>query len=312
MTMVTKRFRLITVLLPLSVLFLGMSGCNNPGESQEARPTTPLVTIIRSNTEGSPSTADLANGTQNPTVSDSNKTTSTVSDENPGNSDIQDLSAEIEEEIAILVEELGRPITLEERFSYTYGYLIMQTAMRDINAIDPYYFARGALDFGLQKEPYVPKNIMNDVLFEYQDKLISDAAAQLAELSRINLENAEGFLAVNEAREGVLLTESGLQYEVIKASEGPSPLGTDTVKVHYRLTYLDGREGDASIRGIPSTLSLPSLIPGFREGLMLMTVGSEYRFYVHPKLGYGETGSSKIEPNTLLIFDVTLVEIVER
>jgi FKBP-type peptidyl-prolyl cis-trans isomerase len=105
-------------------------------------------------------------------------------------------------------------------------------------------------------------------------------------------------------------TPTGLQYEIVKDSEGEKPLENDTVRVNYRLTYLDGREGDSSIRGIPSTFDLSAMIPGFREGLMLMGVGSEFRFFVHPNLGYGASGSTKIEPNTLLIFDVALVEIL--
>jgi len=211
-----------------------------------------------------------------------------------------------------MIEYLPPPGTLEERFSYTYGYLLMVTAMRDVQGIDPVYFARGAYDSGVSNEPLIEQSSMNSVLYEYQDKLINEAARRLEELAKKNLEDAESFLAVNGKREGVITTSSGLQYEILEDAEGPMPSGDDTVKVNYRLTYLDGREGDASIRGIPSAFDLSSLIPGFREGLMLMSVGSRFRFYVHPDLGYGETGSTKIEPNTLLIFDVDLVEIEDR
>jgi FKBP-type peptidyl-prolyl cis-trans isomerase len=210
-----------------------------------------------------------------------------------------------------MVEYLPAPVTLEERFSYTYGYLLMVTAMRDVQGIDPVYFARGALDSGLSNNPLIPDDAMNSVLYEYQDKLITEAARRLEELARRNLEDAESFLAVNGKREGVVTTPSGLQYEIVRPSEGMRPTADKTVKVNYRLTYLDGREGDASIRGIPSTFDLQSMIPGFREGLMLMSVGSQFRFYVHPSLGYGESGSTRIEPNTLLIFDVELVEIAQ-
>jgi len=210
-----------------------------------------------------------------------------------------------------MVEYLPVPNTLEERFSYTYGYLLMATAMRDVHEIDPVYFARGAYDAGLSKVPLIPESSMNTVLFEFQDKLISEATRRLEELATRNLEDAESFLAVNGKREGVVTTASGLQYEVVRDSEGERPSVDDTVRVHYRLTYLDGREGDASIRGIPSTFDLASMIPGFREGLLLMPVGSSFRFYVHPDLGYGAEGSTRIEPNTLLIFDVELVEIVQ-
>ncbi|WP_422480987.1 FKBP-type peptidyl-prolyl cis-trans isomerase [Pleomorphochaeta sp. DL1XJH-081] len=210
-----------------------------------------------------------------------------------------------------MVEYLPEPETLDERFSYTYGYLLMVTAMRDVQGLDPVYFARGAYDAGLAETPLIEESEMNTVLYEYQDKLITEAARRLEELASKNLEDAESFLAVNGKREGVTTTSSGLQYEILESSEGVHPEADDTVKVNYRLTYLDGREGDASIRGIPSTFDLSSMIPGFREGLLLMPVGSSFRFYVHPDLGYGEEGSTRIEPNTLLIFDVELVEIVE-
>lgn len=210
-----------------------------------------------------------------------------------------------------MVEYLPVPETLDQRFSYTYGYLLMVTAMRDVQGIDPVYFARGSFDAGLMKTPLIAEDEMNTVLYEYQDKLISEAARRLEDLAQKNLEDAESFLAVNGKREGVETTASGLQYEVMETSEGDRPETDDTVKVNYRLTYLDGREGDASIRGIPSTFDLTSMIPGFREGLLLMPVGSKFRFFVHPDLGYGAEGSTRIEPNTLLIFDVELVEIVE-
>lgn len=208
------------------------------------------------------------------------------------------------------VETLTIPRTLEERFSYTYGYLLMATAARDVQDIEVKYFAKGVLDAGLNSEPLIPTFTMNSVLYEYQEKLMLEAAKRQEELAQKNLEDAESFLAVNGQREGVITTASGLQYEIIKNNEGPQIKEHDTVKVNYRLTYLDGREGDSSIRGIPSTFNLDSLILGFREGLMLMSTGSIFRFYVHPTLGYGTQGSTRIEPNTLLIFDVELVEII--
>ncbi|MFA5467492.1 MAG: FKBP-type peptidyl-prolyl cis-trans isomerase [Sphaerochaetaceae bacterium] len=208
------------------------------------------------------------------------------------------------------IEDLPLPVSLEERFSYTYGYLLMEAAKRDVKELIPHYFARGALDSGLQTTALLDKNTMNNVLYEYQDKLIAEASKRLEELARKNLEDAESFLAVNGKREKVVTTASGLQYEVIKDAEGDKPKENDTVRVNYRLTYLDGREGDASIRGLPSTFDLSTMIPGFKEGLMLMSVGSTFKFFVHPNLGYGASGSTKIEPNTLLIFDVELVEIL--
>lgn len=308
-----NRFGLLLSILPLATMLVWLVSCQKPLDSPAEKVSALVVTTLSENQHTTSSTT--TNTTQSGQVSQEPSLGQSLASPASADSTTPPTVAEAQTSTSAkraLVEELGRPMTLEQRFSYTYGYLLMQTAMRDIDVIDPYYFARGALDFGLKKDPYVARSAMNDVLFEYQDRLISQAAQQLAQLSKKNLENAEGFLAVNGAREGVVTTDSGLQYEVVKAVEGPHPAATDTVKVNYRLTYLDGREGDASEPGVPSVLSLPSLIPGFKEGLLLMTAGSEYRFYVHPALGYGQTGSLKIEPNTLLIFDVTLVDIVKK
>ena len=211
---------------------------------------------------------------------------------------------------AMNIESLPAPESLEQRFSYSYGYLVMDASMRDLQEIDPDFFIRGMIDYAYEKVPFIDRNQMNQVLFEYQDKLIAEASARLRELSERNLQQAEEFLKVNAARVNVKTTSSGLQYEIMKDSTGTKPGMNDTVKVHYKLTYLDGSVGDSSTKGIPSTFSLPSLIDGFKEGLMLMPVGSQYRFFVHPRLGYGSAGSVTIEPNTLLIYDVELVEIV--
>ncbi len=201
---------------------------------------------------------------------------------------------------------------LIDRFSYTYGYMLMDSAMREIPTLNPEYFLKGAFDVGISKKELLTKEERNTSLFQFQEKLISEAGIRVKELAEKNLKDAESFLAVNNQREGIVTTDSGLQYEIIVPKEGESPTADDVVKVNYRLTYLDGREGDSSVPGIPSTFKISKLVDGFKEGLYLMKVGSTYRFYVHPNLGYGESGSTRIEPNTLLIFDVELVEIVKQ
>ena len=203
------------------------------------------------------------------------------------------------------------PSSLIDRFSYTYGYMLMDSAMRELPELNPELFLKGAYDIGLFKTALLSKEERNSALFQFQDKLINEAGEKVKELAQSNLKDAESFLAVNSQKEGVVTTASGLQYEIISPAEGPSPTQQSVVKVNYRLTYLDGREGDSSVPGIPSTFKVSNLVDGLKEGLYLMTVGSTYRFYVHPDLGYGESGSTRIEPNTLLIFDVVLVDIVD-
>jgi len=119
------------------------------------------------------------------------------------------------------------------------------------------------------------------------------------------------YLAENRGKEGVTETESGLQYEVITAAEGPKPAATDRVSVHYKGTLLDGTEFDSSYsRGEPAEFPLNGVIPGWTEGLQLMSVGSKYRFVIPSKLAYGERGAGgSIGPGETLIFEVELLEI---
>jgi FKBP-type peptidyl-prolyl cis-trans isomerase len=127
-----------------------------------------------------------------------------------------------------------------------------------------------------------------------------------------NAAAGEAFLLENRMKEGVQVTESGLQYEVISAGEGPKPAATDRVRVHYRGTTLNGEEFDSSYsRGEPATFVLNQVIPGWTEGVQLMPVGSKYKFYIPSDLAYGPGGSRGIEPNSTLIFEVELLGIEE-
>ena len=119
------------------------------------------------------------------------------------------------------------------------------------------------------------------------------------------------FLEENAKREGVFVTESGLQYEPLSEGDGPMPADTSTVTVQYHGTLIDGTVFDSSVdRGEPATFALNRVIKGWTEGLQLMSVGSKYRFYIPPELGYGQRpNSAVIPPNAVLIFDVELLSI---
>jgi FKBP-type peptidyl-prolyl cis-trans isomerase len=126
-----------------------------------------------------------------------------------------------------------------------------------------------------------------------------------------NLEEGQAFLAQNAERDGVVVTESGLQYRVITEGEGASPVATDTVTVHYRGTLLNGTEFDSSYsRDQPATFALDQVIPGWTEGVQLMKEGSKYEFFIPADLAYGEQGRpGPIGPNSTLIFEVELLEV---
>ena len=125
-----------------------------------------------------------------------------------------------------------------------------------------------------------------------------------------NLKKGQEYLEENAKREGVTVTKSGLQYEVLEEGEGKSPSATDMVKCHYEGRLIDGTVFDSSYnRGTPSEFALNQVIKGWTEGLQLMKEGSKYRFYIPYDLAYGSHQVSIILPYSALIFDVELMEV---
>jgi FKBP-type peptidyl-prolyl cis-trans isomerase FklB len=129
--------------------------------------------------------------------------------------------------------------------------------------------------------------------------------------SAANLQAGTDFLAANAVKPGVTTLPSGLQYEVITASEGTQPLVTNQVTCHYHGTLIDGTIFDSSVqRGQPARFPLNKVIMGWQEALPLMSVGSKWRLFIPPNLGYGDNQvGSFIGPGSTLIFEVELIEI---
>lgn len=132
-------------------------------------------------------------------------------------------------------------------------------------------------------------------------------------MSQSALEKGKAFLEENAAKEGVKVTESGLQYKVLTEGDaaGKSPAATDTVEVHYRGTLIDGTEFDSSYkRGETLSFPLNRVIPGWTEGMQLMKEGAKYQFFIPSHLAYGPQGAGGIiGPNETLIFEVELVKV---
>jgi FKBP-type peptidyl-prolyl cis-trans isomerase FkpA/FKBP-type peptidyl-prolyl cis-trans isomerase FklB len=136
--------------------------------------------------------------------------------------------------------------------------------------------------------------------------------AQLQDAEATKLEGQK-FLEENKTKSGVIVTESGLQYQVVTEGTGEKPVETDQVKVHYTGTLLDGTVFDSSVeRGEPATFGVNQVIKGWTEGLQIMPEGSKYIFWIPSELAYGENGAGRdIKPNSLLKFEVELLEIVK-
>jgi FKBP-type peptidyl-prolyl cis-trans isomerase len=142
-------------------------------------------------------------------------------------------------------------------------------------------------------------NVMNKVMTDVQQSK-----------SKPNIEKGEAFLQQNKAKAGVKTTPSGLQYEVVTEGTGIRPAATDSVTCNYRGTLIDGTEFDNSYtRGAPITFPLNRVIPGWTEGLQLMTVGSKYKFYIPYTLAYGPSDNGPIPGGSALIFDVELLDV---
>jgi FKBP-type peptidyl-prolyl cis-trans isomerase FkpA/FKBP-type peptidyl-prolyl cis-trans isomerase FklB len=163
------------------------------------------------------------------------------------------------------------------------------------------------------QESLIPPDEVAQIKKEYAEKVRAERVEKSKAIAEKNSKEGEAFLAENGKKEGVVTTESGLQYMVLSEGGGPKPEASDQVRVHYAGTLIDGTEFDSSYtRGQPATFPLMRVIKGWTEGLQLMPVGSKYRFFIPADLAYGERGGGqKIGPNATLIFEVELLEIVE-
>jgi FKBP-type peptidyl-prolyl cis-trans isomerase FklB len=145
---------------------------------------------------------------------------------------------------------------------------------------------------------------------EFIAKRRSEAEAQRETMAAANAAEGDRFLLANRVKEGVVVTDSGLQYQVIEMGDGAKPSASDKVTVNYRGTLLNGQEFDSSYaRNQPVSFQLDQVIPGWTEGLQLMPVGSKFMFFIPPNLAYGPAGGGPIGPNATLIFEVELLAI---
>lgn len=161
-------------------------------------------------------------------------------------------------------------------------------------------------DILLGKKPLLDDATANNVMNSYMSQM-------QAEKSKPTIDAGQKFLAQNKLKPGVKTTASGLQYEVIREGTGIKPTALDTFVCHYRGTFIDGTEFDASYkRGEPLTYPLNQVIPGWTEGLQLMSVGSKYKFYIPYNIAYGAFDYNGIPGGSMLIFDLELLDVKKK
>lgn len=192
-----------------------------------------------------------------------------------------------------------------DKISYALGLSMGQNLMGSgVEKLNYQDLAAGIEDVLTHQQPKITyqeaQQVLNSFFQELEEKISGAAKA-----------DGEKFLAENAKREGVKVTASGLQYEVLEPSLGQKPKATDTVRVHYEGTLIDGTVFDSSYkRGESITFPLNGVIKGWTEGLQLMSVGSKYKFFIPYQLAYGEHGAgASIPPYAALIFTVELLGI---
>jgi FKBP-type peptidyl-prolyl cis-trans isomerase FklB len=208
-------------------------------------------------------------------------------------------------------------LTEQQKASYGVGVSMARSLGRQGAELDADLVARGLRDALSGKKLLVSEAEMRAAASAHRAEQNRRSAG--AETPAEAKEKGEAFLAENGRKEGVVTLGSGLQYQVLKAGQGQIPRDGDRVVCHYRGTFIDGTEFDSSYqRGRPATLDLRRVIPGWREALKLMPVGSKWKLFVPSKLAYGERGMrggrrkrprGGIGPNRALVFEVELLAV---
>lgn len=191
------------------------------------------------------------------------------------------------------------------------GHNFKSTGIKTLNSAD---FAAGVASVYDGVKPEMTFDEAKRIVNEYFAKLEAEMQAEAAKQGEVNRKNGEAFLTENAKREGIKVTESGLQYEVLESGKGDSPKASDNVEVHYTGKLIDGTVFDSSVeRGVPASFGVTQVIPGWVEALQLMHEGDKWRLYIPSDLAYGPNGAGGvIGPNMTLIFDVELLRVIKK
>jgi len=204
--------------------------------------------------------------------------------------------------------------TKEDSLSYAFGIVNYNALLTDSLKLNPMVVAKAMSD-GEKGKPEMSDEVARGFIMMFLNQRETEMMAKQAELNKetykVYIAENAAFLAKNKEKTGVIVTPSGLQYEVIKMGSGPKPTAENEVKVHYTGTLIDGTEFDSSVkRGEPAQFMVSGVIPGWTEALQLMPVGSKFKIYLPENIAYGANGAGDvIKPFSTLIFEVELLEI---
>ncbi len=202
----------------------------------------------------------------------------------------------------------------QEKLSYAIGMSIGTDLLRQEIELDLDKLTAGLTAAYKKSDSLLTEEEMVKVLVAYQQEMQQKQVAKAAEASAGNLVVGKAYLEANAKKEGVQITESGLQYEVLVKGEGATPNAADQVTVNYRGTLVDGTEFDSSYkRGQPATFPVGGVISGWTEALQLMQEGGKLKLTIPPELAYGDRGAPPvIGPGSTLVFEVELIEVVKN
>lgn len=204
------------------------------------------------------------------------------------------------------------PQSEEAKLSYSLGVTLGQSLVQDVADLDLDAFTQAIEDVYAGNELAMSEEEMAETLTRFQQQAMAERQQQAEKLATDNQAAGEAFLAENADKEGVKVTDSGLQYKVLEEGEGASPSAESEVEVHYEGSLLDGTVFDSSYeRGEPVSFRVNQVIEGWQEALQMMSVGDTWMLYIPPELAYGSRGQGPIGPNETLTFKVELLDVSE-
>jgi len=202
-----------------------------------------------------------------------------------------------------------------EKLSYTLGVQVGQSFKNQQIEINVEQFTHGLQDALKADKFALTIDEMREIVKKFQQTMMEKQKAQmelLKQQAEKNLADSTAFLETNKKDPQVKVLPSGLQYKILAEGAGPTPAATDKVKVNYRGSLINGEEFDSSYKkNEPLVIGVDQVIPGWTEALQLMQVGSKWQLFIPPDLAYGEHPRPGIPPNSLLIFEVELLEIIK-